>query len=168
MPTKLGVDIQIRERMAADVPFITHAWMEGAKHTAPYRGILGPIRSHYEHRLIEEAWRDPRVVWLVAAWPQDVNFCYGFLCGEATDAGPMVHWVYVRKHMTRMGVGTALMEDFLRGQDRTKGIITHETPEGLALIHGGGGRLGSYVYNPFPWWNPAFRQYGEPTKARRL
>lgn len=129
--TKPRLTVNVRGRVAEDVPFVTAAWMRASKFALPYSrmGAELPVQEHHIHRHIERLWRDRHVTWLVAAWPEDLNVAYGFLCGEATDAGPVLHWLYVRGQFRRLGVGTALLGEFMRDAQAPGAFITARTQD---------------------------------------
>jgi GNAT superfamily N-acetyltransferase len=159
----LRVDVQFRARMAEDVPYITNSWILGCRRLAAYQSIPARVRDHHVHVSIERLWQDPGVVWLVAALPRDLNYVYGYLCGEASDQGPIVHHVHVRREMTGFGVATSLMEEFLRGQDRSRGWYTCDTPQGRGFLQRSTafrrptGEQYQWLYNPFLLWEREWR-----------
>lgn len=147
----------IRAPTPADVPFITSAWMHGAIKLGPYDGVPNPVRSHHLHRQIERLWADQRTVWLLAAWPKDVNFIYGFLAGQATDRGPVLHWLYVRRDMRRLGVATALMADFLAGQEPARLFVTSDSAHWRGFERASSATRGHVaVYDPWLLWDPTW------------
>lgn len=112
------------------VPMVTSNWMSSSR---AGNGVRVDRRVHdtYEHALIERYWRDPDFVWLFAANPADTNFVHGWLCGELTDVGPLLHYVYVRRRMRdtaalKLGVCEALMRSFINPVDYgDEGRLTH-------------------------------------------
>lgn len=121
------LDIMMVERRPEFWPMAASNWLKSS--VEPWRpgGDVRVWRT-YEHALVERAWKDPGMVWLFAADPTDTNFVHGWLCGEHTDAGPIIHYLYVRKRMRNsralyLGVADALFETFMTGV--TADRITH-------------------------------------------
>lgn len=116
----------LRRPVLDDVPFLTNSWLRSYRDSgAAIRHVPNDVYHLLHHRIIERLWRDEQVTWLVACYPQDTSFIYGWLCGENTDAGPVLHYVYVRRSMRKFGVATHLVNTFADGHDR--GFMTHLT-----------------------------------------
>lgn len=122
----------------------------------------------YEHALIERAWKDPGMVWLFAVNPTDTNFVYGYLVGEHTDAGPLIHYVYVRKRMRNsrsvyLGVADALLTTFLVGTSPER--ITHSRTTTFGEAWTKRHPQYEWFYNPYM----AFQEFRpeRPAKERR-
>jgi hypothetical protein len=86
------------------------------------------IYDHRQHALIGRLWRDPRVTWVVACYPEDTYFVYGFAVMEATQEGPILHYSYVRADDRRLGV-MGLMLDSLEPDPKARWWYTHSTPQ---------------------------------------
>ena len=114
-----ALDIALVGKAPAYVPWVTNSWVRSSR--PGYFPNADPrIHTTYEHALIERYWRDPVMAWVFAARPEDTNFCYGYLCGEHTDIGPVLHYLYVRRSMRdsrelRLGVAETLVRGFLSG-----------------------------------------------------
>ncbi len=116
----MSLDILMVGRQPSYVPMVTNNWLMSAGAREGMFGRDCPYRvwTTYEHALIERYWNDPGMLWLFAANPVDTNYVYGWLCGEHTDAGPVLHYLYVRRSMrnsraVQPGVAQALMETFV-------------------------------------------------------
>jgi hypothetical protein len=151
------VPINIRGRVKEDTAFVTAAWVRAARYCPPHRFVDPDVRDYHVHRGIERLWKDPKVTWLVAAWPEDLQIAYGFLCGEITDAGPVLHWLYCRKHMTLMGIGTALVTEFTKGVDASRGYYTSTTSDFRGVERGMRARGQDWIYDPWLLWEGAWR-----------
>lgn len=140
----------IRDRTPEDIPFISSAWMNSARRASHAKDVPRMVFDHHEHALIQRLWRDPGVTWLVGCHPSDTTFAYGFLCGEATDAGPLLHYTYVKGDDRRFGVAGALLEAFLRGQPRDRAFTSRMTPTwGALLDRSTRFRREDWLYNPW-------------------
>ena len=116
---------------------VTNNWVtSGVEHRD--RRVDRRVYTTYEHALIERYWKDPDFVWLFAANPEDTNFVYGWLCGELTDVGPLLHYVYVRRRMRdtrglKLGVCDALLRTFI-GEATERLTHSRTTPAWEAWI----------------------------------
>ena len=111
------------------VPWVTASWIRSTT-PGPYVGVDPRVHDTYEHAMIEGYWRDPNMAWVFAAKPEDTNFCYGFLCGEHTNIGPVLHYLYVRRTMRdsadlKLGVAETLVRGFLSGTPIPAARITY-------------------------------------------
>lgn len=123
------------------VPMVTSNWMTSSRVGTGVR-VDRRVHDVYEHALIERYWRDPDFVWLFAANPTDTNFVYGWLCGELTDVGPLLHYVYVRRRMRdtaalKLGVADSLIQLGLTGSTTPRLTHTRTTPAWEAYARGG-------------------------------
>lgn len=157
-------------RAPSYVPMVTNNWIMSCGTSGMFgRAVDHRVWTTYEHALIERYWKDPGMVWLFATNPHDSNFVHGWLCGEHTDAGPVVHYLYVRKSMrdspvVYLGVAQALMEAFLSGLQLPVQRITHSrnTPafeRKVAKDARFGGLAREWFYNPYV----AFAEFGPRT-----
>lgn len=153
--------LDIRGRIPADIPFVTNSWLQSYR--SEMRGVGNDVYYLNHHDGIERLWASENVVWLVACWPKDPSYIMGWLCAEATDAGPVVHYIYVRhsvnseQNLRGLGIATRLVETFLQGSDdphKPAHTIwhTHSTPASRAALSGRAapqpGAPG-WVYNPY-------------------
>lgn len=167
---QLQTEVSFRDRESNDVAFITSSYVGAAQHLKCYKGLDTRVRTHHLHAFIARAWRDPLAVWLVAAYPKNMDFNFGWLLGHASDAGPVLHWIYVRDDMRRFGVGSALYREFMRGQDASKLIVTSVTPHWKRFHEGSAACAGSlYLNDPWvgPWSGVPFTGKANDAKAKR-
>ncbi len=148
--------LDIRGRIDSDVPFITRSWLKSYRDEMRFTGNDVYYANH--HGIIERLWVDPGVTWLVAAWPKNPVYIMGYLCGEASVQGPIVHYVYVRhaaegENLRRLGIATRLLDTFLEGQDTTRRIwYTHSTVAARAALagkHSVAQGAAGWEYNPY-------------------
>lgn len=128
-------------RRPAFVPMITNNWLMSAERGPMVSRVDRRVYTTYEHALIERYWADPGMVWLFATNPADTNFCYGWLCGEHTNMGPVLHYLYVRRSMrnsasVHLGFSEVLLRTFIGGQDPHVERLTHtrETPDWRRML----------------------------------
>lgn len=152
----LKAPMRIRARMPEDIPLVTDAWLRSYAGSVLARELDSEVYRHHEHALIQRLWRDPGVTWLMAAPPDAGTFAYGFLCGEATDAGPVLHYIYVKRDDRRLGIGGELLTTFLEGQPRDRAFYTHRTRDGEALLRS---RFApsEVLYDPYLAWEAPWR-----------
>jgi GNAT superfamily N-acetyltransferase len=156
--------IQLMPRDAAYVPFATAQWFHNGQNAAAMTHVPRDVYAHHHHAMMERLWNDPGVTWLFAAHPPDPNYVFGFLVGEATNAGPVVHWLLVRRDMRGFGVARALLAAFLGPVQSTiepgPAWYTTSTPHWrrcLAEAKSEPFTAHRWQYNPFLQWEPTFR-----------
>lgn len=136
------------------VPMVTNNWVTSAVEHRD-RNVDRRCFTVYEHALIEKYWKDPDFVWLFAANPTDTNFVYGWLCGELTDVGPLLHYVYVRRRMRdtrdlKLGVAEALLRAFVGPSFSGRLTHTRTTPAWESYLRRQrGGLLGETFHNNY-------------------
>lgn len=141
------------------VPMVTNNWIRSGEQCGLGYRVDSRVWTTYEHALIERYWREPHMQWLFAANPADTNFVHGWLCGEHTDLGPVLHYLYVRRSMRdkgliKLGVAEALLRTFL-GQYQALPVprLTHTrtTSAWERLCHSGRTEalFEESFYNPF-------------------
>lgn len=126
VPTRVPLPpLTLRRPTNDDVAFITRSWLKSNRDAPMVQHVGNDVYYTLHHRIIERLWRDQRVTWLVACYPTDTTFIYGYACGEATNTGPILHYVYVRRSMRDMGVAQHLVATLADGADR--GYHSHLT-----------------------------------------
>lgn len=132
--------LTIREATDDDVGFLAKSWLNSYRDHVPYVGNDVYYVNH--HAVLERLWDDPYVTWLVACSTKHPAYIFGFLCAEASDKGPIVHYVYVRHEasrglpLRRRGIATMLLKTFFEGQDTRTIWYTHSTPSARQALHG--------------------------------
>ncbi len=130
----------VREATDDDIPFLAKSWLNSYRGNVPFVGNDVYYVNH--HALLERLWDDPGVTWLVACSAKYPTYIFGFLCAEASDKGPIVHYVYVRHEASRglplrkRGIATKLLETFFEGQDTSTVWYTHSTPNARMALQG--------------------------------
>lgn len=154
-------EIRIAGRRPAFVPMVTNNWLLSGERGPLASRVDRRVYSTYEHALIERYWKDPGMVWLFATNPADSNYAYGWLCGESTNVGPVLHYLYVRGSMRNSrdvytGFAEVLLRTFIGGCGHTIPVprVTHTrtTPafeRMLARDESVRGLADEFFYNPF-------------------
>lgn len=112
-----GGVVDIRGKIAEDIPYLTSTWLRSNRDSAAARFLGNDVYYGNHHGIIERLWADPGVTWMVLCYARNPNFILGWMCAEATDRGPVVHYVYVRPEFRRWGFARRLVEAFLQGLD---------------------------------------------------
>lgn len=157
---RYGLDV--RKPVGNDIPYITDSWLKSYQDAPAMAGVGRDVYRANEHDLIESLWDD--ATWLVATVPTIPDFVAGWMCGEATDRGPIVHYVYTRNSFNgpdgkvparKQGIATALVSTFLEGMPRGRVWYTHETHLARHALRG---KLApqpgapGWEYNPWLAW----------------
>lgn len=153
----------VRPRIDDDTNYILHSWKRSYLDAPAMRGIAPDIYYANMDVFIRELWLDG--TWLVVHPEHDPTFVVGWMVGEGSDRGPIVHYVYVRHSLRgvrkpatparRHGIATAMVTAFLDGQDATRVWYTHRTALGdLALSGRCAPQPGApgWEYNPWLAW----------------
>lgn len=155
----LRVPVTLRAPGASDVPFITSAWHRSYRRGSVVRDVPDDVYHHHQQTLIQRLWRDRGVTWLLACHPRDTTFAYGFLCGEATDAGPVLHYLYVKGDDRKFGVGGEMLDSFMAGQPRDRAFYTHRTRVWDLMLTGSTRYpRDGWIYDPFLAWDGGWRR----------
>lgn len=137
--------IMLRGPVDDDVRFVTSTWLKSFREAGTFtRHVGNDLYFAQQHTLISKLWNDPRSTRLMAVFPEDTAFLYGWLFGTGTDAGPIIHYVYVRNSWRGRGIATALVQAMTEGAD---GFTSHHTPAWDALERGMDGPR--FRYSPF-------------------
>jgi GNAT superfamily N-acetyltransferase len=119
--------IVVRVATPRDVPFVASSWIRSYRKAA---GRMDPrVYTYWHHRVLEALI--PQSVGLVACDEADPDRIYGY--GFASfDGGAMltVHYVYVRGGFRGQGIGSAILDEWVRRFKPTSVVWTHETDAG--------------------------------------
>jgi hypothetical protein len=124
-----GRVFDIRQATKADIPYITQSWLYTYEES-PEMDMPGFVRDNYfgyEHKrldhLIPRASRAGSMyICHVGGAPHLIR---GYLCAEAFEAFPVVHWLQVKKKFQREGVATALLTQFYQDFEITPGNLVY-------------------------------------------
>lgn len=134
-----GLKLTVRLPLPDEWSFITSTWLRSYR-SFFIPGVTNQVYYASEQSAIEQMWKAPNVVWLVAAAEGYPTYCLGWLCAELTDAGPVVHYVYTRHavgkdvEIRRLGIATALVETFLRDIPHRTVWYTRNTASARSLL----------------------------------
>lgn len=149
----------LRAPMAADAGFVTDAWLRGYRRSDAVRGVDPVVFDHHVRSFIQARWRDRGTTWLVAGSPEDSTFAFGFLCGEATDIGIILHWLYVKRDDRGFGIAGAMLEAFEGGARGVGKFYTASTrPFERMLAASGRFKKSDYIYDPWLAYEAPWRQ----------
>lgn len=148
-------ELQLRRATARDEAFVFDGWLQSNRGLATRLHAPMELYYHHQREQVMKLWSDGGVTWLVACMPKDPEFIYGWLCGEGSDAGPVLHYVYTKQSARRLGVATALLGAFLHGQDvaGAKLWCTHWTADWWRCTRDGNYQGLLVVTDPWLLWN---------------
>lgn len=144
-----GVELRIRPAVSTDVAYMTKCYLEGMRDQPAARRVIADVFYVEERKVFERLLNEATV--LVATSKNDLDYVLGYLVAEASDAGPVLHWCYVRHNMRRMGVARALVETFCAGQEGTR-WFTRWTATGHAALGQHDtvcAQRAGYTFNPY-------------------
>ena len=149
--------VVLRRRIPEDTALVLSNWLRSNRNGSAYANIPNEVYFYWEHRMIEEAWADPTVAWVVACSPTDPTQVYGWLCGQqaTTLAGDMfvAHYLYVGKQYRRFGLASRLLATFDARDEaecsESPIVATHISDSGKQLLRA---MNRTYVYNPYLFW----------------
>lgn len=116
----------LRKVIRADIPFITSSWLESFRNAPMVRGVPNSIYFSYHHKILEELL--PRSIVLVACNPADTDQIVGYICAEVFDNCLVVHYVYVKQPLRRLGVAKKLLDTLLESEKPAAVQYTAKTP----------------------------------------
>jgi GNAT superfamily N-acetyltransferase len=162
MPSLPTPPLQLVGRAPEYVAFCAAAWMNAGRDSDAMAHVPRAVYDHHHHAQLERLWNDPGCTFLFAAHPPDPNFVFGYLIGEATNAGPVLHWLHVRRSMRGFGVARALLAAFLQGQvplehRRAPAWYSQGNPTWRRLVDAAQSEpwtRWAWQYNPFLLWEP--------------
>ncbi len=117
----------VRLAEPSDVPLVSESWLEAYRNDSPWAHRLTD-RVFFAHHQPVVAALLSRSCALVACDPEDPRVVYGAVVWEpATEEGPALHWVYVRKALRRLGVARRLLAETGLPADLAGVNVTHPT-----------------------------------------
>ena len=152
-----GGSLDIRGKIPADIPYITSSWLRANRDSAAARFVGNDVYFANHHAILERLWADPGVTWMVLVYGKNPNFILGFMCAEASDQGPVIHWVHVRPEFRRMGFARRMVETFLQGQDGNRVWYTTSTASSRGALAAAGANAAQpgaagWELNPYMLW----------------
>lgn len=141
-----GVELRIRPAVSTDVAYLIRTYLANWQDSPTVRRVDRDTFYVEERRVFERLLNEATV--LVATSRNDLDYVLGFLLGEASDVGPVLHWCYVRHAVRRLGIARALVETFCAGQVGTR-WFTRWTPSGAAALTRDGRARDGFNHNPY-------------------
>lgn len=112
----MSAEIVIRAPELDDEPFIGSAWLRGASEAWPW--ALTPRARYVPQQLAHMARCRALGATVVACHPDAPDELIGFACYQLLGGDLVVHWIYVRGCMRRLGVAQQLLEHAQPGARR--------------------------------------------------
>lgn len=149
-----SLPVVVRRKTDADTALVFDTWQRSVRSSRAYAQIPTEVWTYWFHLLVEGAWADDTMAWLLACNPEDPDQVYGWLCGQraSTLSGDvaLLHYVYVKKRFRRFGLASRLLATFDTRLDQTEAVVvTQLTDAGRAWLLS---RRKLYLYNPFLFW----------------
>lgn len=143
-----GVELRIRPAVSTDVPYMMKCYLENMRDAHGGRRVSSEVFYVQERRVVERLLNEATV--LVATSRNDLDYLLGYLIAEASDAGPVLHWCYVRYDLRRLGIARALVETFCAEQAGTRWFTrwTHQVAAAMTVPPQLRRRPG-YEYDPY-------------------
>lgn len=136
LPTKL------RLADKEDVGFIFNSWLKSYRNSLFAKPISNTVFFAEHHKVIEKLAKTSQI--LVACNKEDPAQIYGYACAERVDGVFVLHYIYVKQHFRRFGIGKLLLNSFDHNFEEEAAVYTHHTKiaEKLAAKY-------SLVYHPY-------------------
>lgn len=119
---------------SSDHPFVYSSFLKSYRDSPMVRGVPNTIYFSKQHDLIERFLTRASALPIVACSAKDPTQIYGYILGERTANGLVVHWVYVKQPFRSMGIAAGLFDKLTAQADDIEAIYyTHrvKTVEGL-------------------------------------
>jgi GNAT superfamily N-acetyltransferase len=110
-----------------ELSFILSTWLNCYRAEYINRDICNDVYYWHHHKLIEDLYARTNAIWVVACDIVDPSTLFGFCAGEATEQGPVLHFLFVKSKFRRHGVGKALLEELTRRCPNGPLVTTHMT-----------------------------------------
>lgn len=109
----LSPDLIMRPATPDEMDFVLDSWLKSYKFS-PWAGVQENHKYFVNQREAIEALLARGAVLTVAEWPETERVA-GYICHEHKDSVDVVHYVYVKDHWRKMGVGKSLVNHVSRG-----------------------------------------------------
>lgn len=137
----LKSQVQLRNAIEADVPFIFNSWLKSYRGANSVKSVSNPVYFEFQHKTIEKLLQRSQVYVLCS--PEDSSQVFGYIVCEKVEEIPVLHYAYIKYAFRGMGLCRLLMQH--AGLDKqVGGFYTHETHSTIKLLKGS-----KFVYNPY-------------------
>lgn len=133
------MEVAIREARPDETNLIYVTWLKSYAQSSFAKGMVQTVYEDRQRRLINEILKRNAKT-LVAHAPEEPDAVLGWLVLEEPAT---VHYLFVKEHFRRLGVGTALVAAVPK-----KFRFTHRTFEAVPFIR----RLAGALYDPYAAW----------------
>lgn len=104
----MNKDVEIRELLPIDLPYIYSTWLKHHKHSSESTRRIRNDTYYEKHlKIIKSILNRART--LIAHPKGDRDVILGYFCYEGLKTSPVVHFIYVKRHFRRMGIAGALI-----------------------------------------------------------
>lgn len=103
--------IQTRNVSESDKPFVFSSWLRHYKNRSYFaKRIRNSIFYKWHHLIVERALSADTSVAMIAHPEGEPDVILGFVVGEKTQDGDVLHFVYVKPAFRKMGIGRHLIK----------------------------------------------------------
>lgn len=122
----MNSEIVIRHALPEDAAYILATWLRFYKGNSPFtKRIRHKVYYRWHPRIIEAVLSRPATKAFIAHPTGESEVIFGYLVTEWRGERPLVHFVFVKEELRRMGIGRALLE--ASRVDLSQAIFTHWT-----------------------------------------
>lgn len=139
--TSLKSQVQIRNAIESDVPFIFNSWLKSYRGANAAKNISNPVYFDFQHQAIESLLKRSQV--FVLCSPDDQSQVFGYVVCEKLEDIDIVHYIYIKYAFRGMGLGQMLLKH-ANIDAQVGGFYTHETHSTVKLAQNS-----KFVYNPY-------------------
>lgn len=143
MEKNIKSQVQIRNAIEADVPFIFNSWLKSYKGSNACKSISAPIYYQFHHKTIETLLQKCSVKVVCSA--ADENQVYGYIVYELLETVPVLHYAYVKHLYRNMGLLSMMLYESGLGLENG-GFNTHESPSFNKICQV---KKLKFIYNPY-------------------
>lgn len=114
-------EMEIVRALPAHEAFIFSSWLNTMSSRCSWADRLGRRFYQLHHPIVERLLK--RSIVLVATLKDDPNTAFGYIVAEELAKPPAVHFLFVKPHFQKMGIGSTLVRAL--NWDLNKAFYTH-------------------------------------------
>lgn len=111
---------------------VFNSWLKSYRDSPMVRGVPNTAYYTAHHEIISRILEAQGLHAFVACNPDDADSIFGYLIGEATTKGPVVHWLYIKHAFRGWQIAKALFGAF--NPKSAPFIYTHRTRNSEHLL----------------------------------
>lgn len=135
-------EVNIRPIEEDDYAFVYSTWLRSYRFNSVFtRKLTNKVYYEWHHKAIERIFGRGGFC-IIACDTSDKNVVFGYIVGERTSSGDIIHFIYVKKAFRKLGIMAKLLDSVgFKG-----GLFTHYTEFCDEYLKS---HEGIWTYNPY-------------------